>query len=177
MACDVTAGRAEPCQDSVGGIKKIYIINYTAGLEATATFDSDDQITAFASLLTLYEYDVTAGTTDAFDENGSSDRNNGTNFYETSGTVVLRKQDKTTRKELQLLQAGRPQIITLDYNGDYKLYGLENGCKVSVVANSGAAMGDLQGYTLNVTASEKSLANFVDSTIIDDATNTSVTTG
>ena len=49
MSCDITAGRLEPCKDSVGGIIAIYISNYTSGLLGTATFGTDDEITAFAS--------------------------------------------------------------------------------------------------------------------------------
>lgn len=177
MACDITAGRLEPCQDAQAGIKKVYFINNQKDLDSTATFDSDDQITAFASALTLFEYDVMAGNQDTFDEQGVSDANNGTSSYEVSGTVILRVQNVATRKQLQLLQAGRPQIITLDYAGNYKLYGLINGCKVAVQANGGAALNDLYGYTLTVTGREPSLANFVSSAIIDDTINTNVTAG
>jgi len=176
MACNLTAGRLEPCKDVTGGIKKVFFINYTAGLEDTATFDSDGQITAFASALTLFEY-ITIGNTDSFTETGTTSRDNGTTFYDVSGTVNLRAQTLADRKELQLMGAGRPQIVTLDYNGNYKIYGLQNGCDVAVVAESGAAMGDFFGYTLNITAQEPELANFVDATIIDDTTNTSVTSG
>ena len=38
MACDITAGRLEPCKDSVGGITAIYIGGaYTDDLLTTAT--------------------------------------------------------------------------------------------------------------------------------------------
>ena len=56
MSCDISLGRLEPCKDSVGGIRAIYFINYTSGLLDTATFDSDEIITGFASALTLYKY-------------------------------------------------------------------------------------------------------------------------
>ena len=176
MACNLTAGRLEPCKDITAGVKKVFFIKYTAGLEASATFDTDDQITAFDSALTLYEY-ITIGNTDSFTETGTTSRDNGTTFYDVSGTVNLRAQSLADRKELMLMGAGRPQIVTLDYNGNYKLYGLQNGCDVAIVAESGAAMGDFQGYTLNITAQEPALANFISAAIIDDTTNTSVTSG
>jgi hypothetical protein len=176
MACTLSRGRLEPCKDVTGGIKKVYFIDYTSGLEASATFDTDDQITGFDSALTLYEYEV-IGNTDTFTETGTTSRDNGTTFYDVSGTVNLRAQTLADRKELQLMGAARPHIITLDYNGNYKFYGLENGCDVAVTAESGAAMGDFFGYTLNITAQEPALANFVSAAIIDDTTNTSVTSG
>ena len=51
MSCDISAGRLEPCKDSVGGIIAVYISNYTSGLLGTATFGTNDEITAFASPL------------------------------------------------------------------------------------------------------------------------------
>ena len=72
---------------------------------------------------------------------------------------------------------GPKHIITEDYNGNYKLYGLEAGCYINVDIASGSAKGDLNGYTLNITANEPEPAKFVDSTIIDDSTNTTVTVG
>lgn len=176
MACTLTRGRLEPCKDVTGGIKKVYFVDYTAGLEDSATFDSDNQITGFDSALDLYEY-IVIGNTDSFDETGTTSRDNGTTFYDVSGTVNLRAQTLADRKELQLMGAARPHVVTLDYNGIYKFYGLENGCDVAVTASSGAAMGDFFGYTLNITAQEPALANFVDATIIDDTTNTAVTAG
>mgnify|MGYP003648567275 CR=1 FL=1 len=175
MACTLTKGRLEPCK-TVAGIKKVFFIDYTAGLEDSATFDADDQITNFDSALTLYEY-VIVGNADTFDETGTTSRDNGTTFYDTSGTVVLRAQTLADRKELQIMGAARPQVVTLGYDGIYKIYGLENGCDVAVTASSGAGMGDLNGYTLTITAQEPSLANFISAAIIDDTTNTTVTSG
>lgn len=176
MACTLTQGRLEPCKDIVAGIKKVFFIDYTANLENTATFETDEEISAFDSALTLYEY-IVIGNTDSFDEAGTTSRDNGTTFYDTSGTVVLRGQTVADRKELQLMGAARPHVVTLDYNGQYKIYGLQNGCEVAVTASSGAAMGDLYGYTLTITAQEPKLAYFVDPTIINDTTNTTVTSG
>ena len=38
-------------------------------------------------------------------------------------------------------------------------------------------MGDLNGYNLTITGTEKSPANFIDTTIINDTTNTIVVEG
>ena len=50
------------------------------------------------------------------------------------------------------------------------MMGLEYGAEVSGGSiATGAAMGDLSGYTLTFTAQEKIPANFVDATITADA--------
>ena len=160
MACDITAGRLEPCKDSVGGITAIYIGGaYTDNLLNTATISADGEVTAFASALTFYKYDLKGAN--SFDQTNENSRENGTSFWTQTGTVVLKKQDKVTTAQLKLLSYGRPQIIIEDYNGNHYLAGIENGVEVAVNTATGAAMGDLNGYNLTLTGTEKSPANFM----------------
>ena len=158
MSCDITLGRLEPCKDSVGGIIAIYISNYTSGLLDTATF-VDEEVTGFASPLTFYKYDLKGAN--SFEQTNENSRDNGTSFWTQTGTIVLKKQDLSTRKEMKLLSYGRPQIIVQDYNGKYYLAGIENGCEVAANTATGATMGDLNGYNITFTGTEKTPANFV----------------
>jgi|TARA_R110000751_G_scaffold37587_3_gene90982 hypothetical protein len=158
MSCDITLGRLEPCKDSVGGIIAIYISNYTSGLLDTATF-VDEEVTGFASPLTFYKYDLKGAN--SFEQTNENSRDNGTSFWTQTGTIVLKKQDLATRKEMKLLSYGRPQIIVQDYNGKYYLAGIENGCEVAANTATGATMGDLNGYNITFTGTEKTPANFV----------------
>ena len=158
MSCDITLGRLEPCKDSVGGIIAIYISNYTSGLLDTATF-ADEEVTGFASPLTFYKYDLKGAN--SFEQTNENSRDNGTSFWTQTGTIVLKKQDLATRKEMKLLSYGRPQIIVQDYNGKYYLAGIENGCEVAANTATGATMGDLNGYNITFTGTEKTPANFV----------------
>ena len=58
---------------------------------------------------------------------------------------------------------GRPHIAVEDYNGNVFLMGIEHGAELSggTIA-TGAAMGDLSGYSLTFTAMERRPANFID---------------
>jgi len=176
MACDITAGRLEPCKDSVGGITAIYIGGaYTPNLLTTATISDDGEVSAFAAALTFYKYDLKGAN--SFDQTNENSRENGTSFWTQSGTIVLKKQDKATTAQLKLLSYGRPQIIIEDYNGNYYLAGIENGVEVAVNTATGAGMGDLNGYNLTLTGTEKSPANFMLPSIIGDTTNTVIVVG
>ena len=176
MACDITAGRLEPCKDSVGGITAIYIGGaYTGGLLTSATIGADGEVTAFASALTFYKYDLKGAN--SFDQTNENSRENGTSFWTQAGTVVLKKQDKATTAQLKLLSYGRPQIIIEDYNSNFYLAGIENGVEVAVNTATGAGMGDLNGYNLTLTGTEKSPANFMLPSIIGDTTNTVIVVG
>ena len=175
MATALTKGRLEPNKTQVGGIKNVYFAEYGGTTYSGATISADEEITAFGSALTLYKYETKGGT--GFSQSNPNDRATGTSFQEISGTITLKKQDLSTRKELKLMSYERLHIITEDYNGDFKMYGIENGCEVSVETQDGTAMGDLTGYVLTVTGQERFPAFFVDSAIIDNTTDTSVTVG
>lgn len=61
---------------------------------------------------------------------------------------------------------GRPHVFVEDYNGNVFVMGLEHGAEVTGgTVVTGAAMGDLSGYTLTLTAQEKVPANFLDTTL------------
>ena len=175
MACDISAGRLEPCKDSVGGLKAVYFINYDGAIYPDATVVSDE-ITGFGTLLNLYKFDL-KGTNNSFDETNENSRENGTSFWTQTGTLVLKKQDLATQSELKALAYGRPLIVVEDYNGNFRMAGFENGCEVVVNTASGAAMGDLNGYNITFTGTEKEPASFIDSTIIGDDINTTVVPG
>ena len=66
-------------------------------------------------------------------------------------------------KELKLLAFGRPHVIVQDYNNNAFLMGAEHGADVSGgTIVTGAAMGDMSGYTLTLTGMETKPANFLE---------------
>lgn len=176
MACDISKGRLVGCK-TVGGIKSISFINYTEGfyedLEINGTTELIDGTNG--NDVTMYKYDLRGANT--MDETGETNGDNNTAFWSASGSLTLASQDAVTRKELKLLSYGRPIVITEGWDGVFKLYGAQNGCNVSVNTNSGSAMGDFNGYTVTVSASEKEPSFIVNSAIIDDGTNFSVVEG
>lgn len=181
MACDITLGRLEPCKDSVGGLKAVYFINYDAAIATGATIIAEE-ITAFTPAITMYKYDL-KGANNSFDETNENSRDNGTSFWTQTGTLVLKKQDLATQTQLKALAYGRPLVVVEYYAKDandkniFRMAGLENGCEVTVNTASGAAMGDLNGYNITFTGTEREPASFIDPTIIGDATNTNVVSG
>ena len=68
---------------------------------------------------------------------------------------------KEKNKELKLLAYGRPVVLIEDNNGNLLLAGLEHGMDVSGgTFATGGAMGDLNGYSLTLSGTEKVPANF-----------------
>ena len=160
MACDLTLGRLEPCKDSVGGIEKLYFVNY--GDMTTTTIDATDELSAVTGTPSAYEYEVKSAT--SLTQNINSDRATGTTSFEQVLEVTLKKLTVADHKELKLLVYGRPHVIVKDYNGNYFMAGLEHGLDVTGgTIVTGAAMNELSGYTLTLTGMEKKPANFLTS--------------
>lgn len=171
MACtSLSAGRLEVCKDSVGGLNAIYFVNFE---DATYTVDADGLATVVESTPDAYKYDLRGTST--FEQSLTSSRENGTSFVEQTLTVSLKKQDKTTHKEVKLLSYGRPKVLVEDNNGKVWVVGHEFGAELTTAATStGAAMGDKNGYELSFVASERILAPFTEESI---ATTYNVTLG
>ena len=165
MACDLTKGRVEPCKDVVGGIKHVYFTDF--GDFGTVTQDADDQITDMTGTFTAYKYELKGNS--SFEQTVTSSRENGTTFFEQTLNLTLHKLSKEDNKEIKLLAYGRPHIAVEDYNGNVFVMGLEHGSEVTGgTIVTGAAMGDLSGYTLTFSAQEVKPANFVDSPTASD---------
>lgn len=164
MACDISRGRLEPCKESVGGINAVYFVNYGDIASASVTYDvtDTDVITSVGTAVDAYKFDVRGAST--YTENIQSSRENGTTAFEQVLELQLKKLTKEDHKTIKLLSYGRPHIVIEDNNGNLFLSGLEHGMEVTGgTIVSGAAMGDMSGYTLTFTGMEKVPANFIDS--------------
>jgi len=171
MACSLTTGRKVPCKSAVGGIKTVYFADF--GTLGSATI-SAGEITALAGTPEWFQFDVKGNST--LETAINSSRENGTTFYESTLTLNLTYQDKATQEELKLIAHARPHIAIEDYNGNFFLAGLEHGAEVTGGSiATGAAMGDLSGYSLTLVAQETAPPYFVTSTVItDDASATQI---
>jgi hypothetical protein len=168
MSCEITQGRSLPCKDGIGGIKNVYFANYGT---VSASEGADDSIAA--SEFTgdqFYKYDINNGAS-SLTQNIQSNKQNGTTAFEQVLELTLPRLSAADNLEVKLLAFGRPHIVVEDYNGNFWLVGKENGADVtggSIV--TGAAMGDLAGYTLTFTAMERKPANYIDGDFISEAT-------
>jgi hypothetical protein len=157
MSCLLTAGRTIPCKDVVGGIKAVYFVNF--GDLGTIT-ESADEVTNMTGTFSAYKYDLKGNS--SFEQSFNSSRENGTTFFEQTLNLQFSKLTKEDNKELKLMAYGRPQVVVLDYNDNAFLMGAEHGSEVTGgTIVTGAAMGDLSGYTLTLTAQELKPANFI----------------
>lgn len=164
MACLLTTGRALGCKKSVGGLKAVYFADY--GTLGTVT-ETAGEITAITGTPDFFKYDIKGNS--SLETTINSSRENGTTFYTQTLNLTLPVLDKATQEEIKLLSSSRPHVAIEDYNGNFFLVGLEHGAEVTGgTIVSGAAMGDLSGFTLTLEGQEVAPAPFVTSTVITD---------
>jgi hypothetical protein len=158
--CPITAGRLlNNCKNQRGGIKNLYFANYDSyGFVVAA-----QELTDLGTLDEVFKYEVKA-TTNALTETGTSSEDNGTYMVAQSLAVTLPKLAADLQAQVQLICQGRPFVFVEDYNGNIMLIGATNGTMSNCTKASGAAGGDLSGFTLTIAAEEGSLSPFLDNT-------------
>lgn len=178
MACDASKGYKHQCYDNTGGIRNFYIMNFVEGLEDLVNI-TDGEITDFGTPSTpydLYKYELRS-TGHGLEETDNGEKAAGTKFWEQVVTAMLKKQDAATTEELKTVSYGTPHLIIEDYNGNFKLVGLQNGVDFKFNTATGTNFGEMNGYTITATGQEKRPALFIEPSVIGDDTNTTVVTG
>lgn len=136
MACSqVLNGIAADCQTNVGGIREVYIANYSD--VTTVELDETSNM-----IKTITMADTAKFKKYAFKKNTSSmtstlnvDPANGINFVQTDLSLVFAKQETVKRMEIAKLSLGELRVIVKDANGKYWFLGQEE----FVSATSGSA--------------------------------------
>lgn len=158
MACNMTKGRLLPCSDAVGGISGLYFVDYgtlTTTFDATQTNVIDD-----LGAITAYKYDIKSASNVI--QTMTASAANGTTFVAQVITAILQKMTWSDNAELLLLGYGRPHVVVHLNTGESIVVGLEYGASMETgVADSGTAMGDLNGYTITINGEERKYANFL----------------
>ena len=170
MACSqVLNGIAADCQTNVGGVREVYIANYS-DVTAIEVDDSSNMIK------TITMADSAKFKKYAFKKNTSSmtstlnvDPANGVNFVQTDLSLVFAKQETVKRMEIAKLSLGELRVIVLDANGKYWFLGQEEFVSATAgTAETGVNRTDGNKYTITLTDYSSSYPYEVDPTIVAD---------
>ena len=157
MACNLSQGRNEVCKDSIGGLTAVYFLNYTTG---SFTKNGSGEITAAPSGSVVYKYELKGNS--SYTETVNTSRENGTTFFSQELTLNLKKLTNEMTTQLKLMAYGRPQIFVQTMQGDTLLVGEREGADLTAgTIQTGAALGDLYGYSVTLTGLEPLPAAFV----------------
>ena len=170
MACSqVLNGIAADCQTNVGGVREVYIANYS---DVTAI--EVDEVSNMIKTITMA--DSAKFKKYAFKKNTSSmtstlnvDPANGVNFVQTDLSLVFAKQETVKRMEIAKLSLGELRVIVLDANGKYWFLGQEEFVSATAgTAETGVNRTDGNKYTITLTDYSSSYPYEVTPTIVAD---------
>lgn len=162
MACDITAGRAKGCKDSLGGNSKLYLWNY---LDDPFTIAAGEATAMNVLLTEAFEFDL-VGDGSTLTENMVSDRQSQTTVNTQTIVGVFNKMDATTAANFNLAAYGYPQGIIKDRNGEYHLIGQTDGIDFTIDGTTGGAKTDLNGFTITGVSTENALSPKLDSATV-----------
>ena len=170
MACNLTKGLNVECKDSIGGLKTIFFAaNYSSNIAQHYTPNGTDPLqidtagftgwsaygTPTGSTMTLFKYDLRPNLS-SMTVNINSDPAAGTTFFSQTLSLTLQKVSVAEANEIKLICYNRVQIFVQDNNDNVYLLGMNNGCDVTGgTIVTGAAKGDMSGFTLELEAQEK----------------------
>ena len=170
MACDITSGFTLDCNDSNGGIEKIFIANgpVESITEASGTISA---ITVGGSALTpsdFFAFEVPRQTS-SFTETINVSNENGTVFYDQALTMILNKMEAAKRDQILLLSQNNEMVVVFkDNNSKYFSVGIQRGAYMTAGTSvSGTAYGDRNGYELTFSGMEEQPAFEVTGTIVE----------
>ena len=155
MACVLTTGFAEECDDSLGGIKAgQFLIGQLDTVDTSTVVAGEVTVLTQVALTDFYRYWMKKETANAV-ATSTKDPMTGTFVTETVITAMIQKLTAAKNVEFKLL-AGKPLVIIYqDQTGIWHCAGLTNGAELlSQVAQTGQTLNEQNGYTLTFTARE-----------------------
>ena len=174
MACQISSGRTDPCNDSISGLSAVFFVPF---IEDGWTIAANTVTAMNVAITAAYKYELRADA-NLFVSDGTSDDNTGVSIFKETLTLALKKQDAATHVQVELMQKGLHYVVTKSNAGDYQLIGSLRGgrCSASNIS-SGGALTDFSGYNLTFTADSQIAAPFLDSAtvtaflLVESATN------
>jgi len=161
MACSLTAGYSISCGQVTGGIRSLLISETDAvDIPAGTAFAEADSLITTIDAQTFYEFELKRELS-SFTNTITREAANGTvyNAQQLSAVFLLPADTPETIADVMLSVAnGRRNVWVLDNNQNLYLAGARDGLEVTTIAlETGTSYGDMVGYRMEMTGSEKTL--------------------
>lgn len=153
LCTQTLAGIGIDCNTSVGGIKRIYVANWSDVAEVT---EADGVITGITMATgtsgdTKFKEYAFRKQTGSMTSTLNVNEQNGTHFVQTDISLVFTRMETSKRIELSALSLGQLMVIVEDANGIYWLVGKEQYVSASAGgAQTGQAATDQNAFTLTL---------------------------
>lgn len=164
------AGITQDCDTSLGGIKQIWMTQYSNVKEVTVTDEKISKIT-LETAAKWYNYQFRKGT-GSLTSTLNVDETAGTNYVASELSLVFTKMDTAKRVEIAAMSVGHTAVIVQDSNGKYWFLGKDDYVSASSGSgNTGTAKGDQNAYMITLSTDSSTYPYEIDETAIDTILN------
>jgi hypothetical protein len=164
MPCNLTNGFLLDCNEGVGGVKEVFIANWTPfqnGVTVTTTVGGDEFISELP-VANVYRFQPNRNT-GALTVTPTPNLENGTLYYVQTVEFTLGKLDMFKRTQLEQLSKAKVAVFVRLYDNQILMIGRTDGAFLTAgTYQSGKAKGDLNGYQITLTAEEPEQPDFLE---------------
>ena len=153
MACAISSGYSIDCRENIGGVTAVYVAEFG---NISSVADVSGLVTGLTKVAgkRFYKFEVPRATANT-SSNATASEENGSVFYTHQVVLPLNKRDSTTANIVRTLAKNKLMVVTLDMDGNYRMYGKGRGLFLaSTESGSGTAAGDRNGYNITLTGIE-----------------------
>lgn len=167
MSCLLTEWFDLDCNDSIGGVDEIYVLENSSITAVTEVSGVVTSITTSGSKkFNRYRIKDEVGS---LQSPVNHNQQNGSTFFEHTLIFNISKLTTTKRNELNILAKANTTVIVKDNNGVYWMAGKTKGMYPSAGDfGTGTAKGDLNGVSMTLIAREANPIVEVNSSLITD---------
>ena len=174
MACNVTlAGIPRDCSNSLGGIKTVYLVDYSAvkgvTVDPETNMISAIQLNTGSKWLNYWFRKGTGSLTSTL----NVDESTGANYVSNELSLVFTKMETAKRLEIAAMSIGQLAAIVLDSNCKYWFLVKDDYVSASAGSgNTGTAKGDSNNYSITLSTDSESYPYEIDPTKIEEILST-----
>lgn len=174
MACDniTLKGILLDCSSSLGGIKKVWMTQYS-DVESVTMDDTSQMIKTITlkSSKTWSPFEFRRGTS-SMTSTLNVDESTGTNYVSTELNLIFTKMDTAKRIEVAGMAIGQLACVVLDSNGHYWYLGKDDYVSSSAgTGQTGTAKGDQNAYNITLSTESESYPYEIDPTFAAETFN------
>lgn len=157
MACLITLnGITLDCQPSLGGIKRVWITQYSDVKSVVVGEDNMIESITLEGEAQWYEYQFRKAT-GSLTSTLNVDESAGVNYVSNELALVFTKMETAKRIEIAALSIGQLAVVVEDSNGHYWFLGKDDYVSASAGTGvTGTAKGDQNAYTLTLSTDSDS---------------------
>lgn len=157
MACLITLnGITLDCQPSLGGIKRVWITQYSDVKSVVVGEDNMIESITLNGEAQWYEYQFRKAT-GSLTSTLNVDESAGVNYVSNELALVFTKMETAKRIEIAALSIGQLAVVVEDSNGHYWFLGKDDYVSASAGTGvTGTAKGDQNAYTLTLSTDSDS---------------------